>query len=167
VPLRPRGADRPDRPVRPVRPVRPSVLLGVVLLAGVAAACAGADETRVPGRAAPYCATLERMGALDLLDDVAPAEVRRDLTRLLTLTRRAAREAPPEIRADAEAAVAAQSRFNDLYAAFGWDPDAVNRDRTFIDFANSPELGSLYVRLQDFQDRVCGPRAREIGPDAA
>jgi len=165
VPLRLRA---PDRPGRPVRPVRLLVGLGVVLLAGVTVvACGGADQTRVPGRAVPYCDTLERMGALDLLDDVAPAEVRRDLTRLLALTRRAAREAPPEIRADAEAAVAAQVRFNDLYAAFGWDPDAVNRDRTFIDFANSPDLGSLYVRLQGYQDRVCGPRARELGPDAA
>ena len=131
------------------------------------AACGGGPEPGAAGRAAPYCATLERMGRLDLLDDVRPAEVRTDLGRLLTLTRRAAREAPPEIRADAEAAVAAQVRFNDLYATYGWDPDAVNRDRDFIAFANSPELGALYVRLQEYQDRVCGPRDREVGPDAA
>lgn len=115
------------------------------------------DGVRPEGRIERYCATQQRFGELDLLADPDPGAVRADLRALLALTRRAARVAPREIRDDAEAAVVAQQRFNGFYAENAWDPDTTNRDREFIAFANSPELGALYTRLEDYQSRVCGP----------
>lgn len=127
------------------------------LVAGCGASGPGADATAGRGRVARYCEVQARFGELDLLSDTDPDAVRSDLRALLALTRRAARVAPRDIRADAEAAVSAQERFNGFYSANAWDPDATNRDRGFIAFANSPELGALYTRLEDYQSRVCGP----------
>lgn len=110
---------------------------------------------------------MARFATLELLFDEDPAAVRADLRALLALTRRAAQVAPAAIRADAEAAVAAQRRFNAFYALHAWDPDATNRDREFIAYANDPELGALYVRLQDYQRRACGPDQRVSDPDLA
>lgn len=150
---------------------RAARVLGAVMIAAAATVltgCGGGDGEAAPrGRTARYCAIQDRFAGLDLLDDAAPAAVRSDLRDLLTLTRRAARQAPAGIRADAEAAVVAQERFNALYAAHGWDPDATNRDREFIAFANSPELGALYLRLEAYQSRECGPDPRSTGPDVA
>lgn len=141
----------------PVNARRVGGFFGVAALCVCLAGCAVADDQTQPiGRVGRYCATQERFGELDLLSDPDPEAVREDLRELLALTRRAARDAPREIRADAEAAVTAQVRFNGYYAANAWDPDVTNRDRDFIAFANSPELGALYVRLEAYQSRVCG-----------
>lgn len=141
------------------------------LLGTTLAACAAtgspsgsAGGSRPRGAVEAYCATLDRINDLDLLSDPAPARVRADLRGLLALTGRAARVAPAEVRADAEAAVVAQIRFNLLYAAHGWDPEATNRDREFLALANSPELGGLYVRLEEYQGRTCGPDRPPGGP---
>ena len=142
----------------------------VVAVAVLTTACADAGSGRdasPAGRVARYCETLRGFAELDLLFDETPERVRSDLDELLALTKRAARLAPQAIRADAEAAVAAQERFNALYAANGWDPEATNRDREFIAHANDPELGALYVRLQDYQTRVCGPDPRTTDPSLA
>lgn len=146
-------------------------MIAVLVVAATATGCAGeAEADRDAGATGPtgrYCALLIRFGELDLLYDEDPGAVRADLRALLALTRRAARIAPREIRVDAASAVTAQRRFNDLYAANGWDPQATNLDRDFIEFANSPELGALYIRLQEYQARVCGPDPRVTGPDVA
>jgi len=139
-----------------------AALLGMALVGcGTGGSSTGA---RPSGPTAAYCSTLDRVGDLDLLSDPAPAKVRADLRALLALTRRAARVAPDEIRADADAAVAAQVRFNALYIAHGWDPEATNLDREFVALANSPELGALYVRLEEYQARVCAPDPRTKDP---
>lgn len=141
-------------------------LIGVGVLGASLVGCgsSGADAgSRPTGRVERYCTTQARFGELDLLSDPDPIAVRADLWELLALTRRAARDAPREIRADAKAAVAAQVRFNGYYAANAWDPEVTNRDRDFIAFANSPELGALYVRLEDYQSQVCGPDPGRTG----
>ncbi|MFM8304598.1 MAG: hypothetical protein ACKOA9_09915 [Actinomycetota bacterium] len=140
------------------------IRLGITAAATIGALVAGCgapdprgDSSSRGGRVARYCEIQARFGDLDLLSDTDPDAVRADLRALLALTRDAARVAPRDVRVDAEAAVVAQVRFNGFYAANGWDPDATNRDRGFIAFANSPELGALYTRLEDYQSRVCGP----------
>jgi hypothetical protein len=142
----------------------------VAVVAALAASCGGGGAEPVPGAAAPsarYCETVARFADLDLLVDEDPAAVRDDLRDLLALTRAAARVAPRAVRADADAAVTVQRRFNALYASHGWDPEATNRDPEFIAYANSPEVGSLYVRLQDYQRLTCGPDPSTTDPDSA
>jgi len=133
-------------------------------VAGSATAAGVSGTASATQRAAAYCAAVARVGRLDLLSDPAPRKVRADLRALLALTRRAARVAPAEIRADAQAAVDAQVRFNALYVAHGWDPEATNVDPEFVAFANSPELGAVYVRLEEYQARVCRPDPRTKDP---
>lgn len=142
-------------------------MAGAVLVGTVLAGCGAGGSSNGTSTSRPtaaYCSALDQIGELDLLSETAAAAVRADLRALLALTRRAARVAPTEIRADAEAAVVAQIRFNLLYAAHGWDPVATNRDREFIAFANSPELGAVYVRLAEYQARTCGPAPQPGGP---
>ena len=142
--------------------------MGLVLLIG-ASACAGAgsDAAAPRGPTARYCAVQAEFAELDLLYDNDPVEVRKDLRALLALTRKAARTAPPAVRDDARAAVEIQQRFNALYATHGWDPDATNRDEEFIAFANSAEVGALYLRLEAFQSERCGADPRSDAPDLA
>jgi hypothetical protein len=152
-----RGVPRPRR-----RAAIVVLALGAVLAGWGSVVPAGAATPG--GRVAPYCAAVARVGDLDLLSDPAPRKVRADLRALLALTRRAARVAPEKIRADAQAAVAAQIRFNAFYVAHGWDPEATNLDPEFVAFANSPELGTVYVRLEEYQARVCRPDPRTKDP---
>lgn len=134
-----------------------------------ASACSGdgSDAASPRGLTARYCAVQAEFAELDLLYDDDPVEVRQDLRDLLALTRKAARTAPASIRDDARSAVTIQQRFNDLYAAHGWDPDATNRDEEFIAFANSVEVGALYLRLEAFQAARCGADPRSDSPDLA
>jgi len=145
--------------------------VGIVTAVALAAAgCAsGGDRAAAEpdGPTARYCAVQAEFAELDLLYDESPAAVRADLRDLLALTRRAARAAPAAIRADAVAAVAVQERFNALYAANGWDPEATNRDEAFIAYANSAEVGALYLRMEAFQARACGADPRSTSPDLA
>lgn len=141
-----------------------------VALAVAAAGCGSGNEGRASGstdRTARYCAVQAEFAELDLLYDEDPEAVRDDLRALLALTRRAARVAPPAVRADAALAVTVQERFNALYAANGWDPEATNRDEAFIAYANSAEVGALYLRMEAFQARTCGADPRNTAPDLA
>ena len=131
------------------------VLVGTAVgVIGVGAAVAAPSAAS----ARAYCRVEARIADLDVLGDTHPARVRTDLRHLLALTDRAARVAPFEIDADAWAAVDAQRRFNAVYAANGWRPEPTNQDPVFLALADDPTIAAAYLRLEQYQRRVCDRR---------
>ncbi len=156
-----RRVARPSRRVGPVALIlRHLVATGVVAAVAFGGSAVGAAgrEDRIPASARDYCRIEARINDLDVLSSTKPKRVAADLARLLALTGRAALVAPLAIHADAWAAVEAQQRFNDLYARNGWQPEPTNLDPDFVALADDPALAGVYLRLEQFQNRVCHAR---------